>query len=136
LARFVDLATVVAVNDYEGQMLQDRTGLSPEAISRRVDALVITRGAEGSVVLRDGKVTDIPAARPEQVLDPTGCGDAYRAGLLFGLMAGADWETTGRVASLMGAIKIGSHGTQNHSLTPESFKEAFVDNYGYDPGLW
>ena len=136
LSRFVELASVVAVNDYEGQMLQDRTGLSPEAISRRVDALVITRGAEGSVVLREGKVAEIPAARPEQVLDPTGCGDAYRAGLLFGLMAGADWETTGRVASLMGAVKVASHGTQNHSLTPESFKEAFVDNYGYDPGLW
>ena len=136
LSRFIDLAAVVAVNDYEGQMLQDRTGLTADEIAARVDALVITRGAEGSVVLQDGAAHDIPPARPEQVLDPTGCGDAYRAGLLFGLMAEADWQTTGRIASQMGAIKVASHGTQNHSLTPESFREAFIENYGYDPGLW
>ncbi len=136
LNRFIDLATVVAVNDYEGQMLQDRTGLTADEIAARVDALVITRGAEGSVILQDGGVREIPPARPQQVLDPTGCGDAYRAGLLFGLMAGADWETTGRIASQMGAIKVGSHGTQNHSLTPGSFREEFIENYGYDPGLW
>jgi adenosine kinase len=136
LSRFIELATVVAVNDYEGQMLQERTGLTAEEIAARVDALVITRGAEGSVVLQDGAVHEIPPARPEQVLDPTGCGDAYRAGLLFGLMAGADWQTTGRIASQMGAIKVASHGTQNHTLTPGSFREAFIENYGYDPGLW
>ena len=135
LKRFVEQATIVAVNDYEGQMLQDRTGLSAEEISRRVDALVITRGGEGSVVLRGGRITEIPTARADGLSDPTGCGDAYRAGLLYGLMVGADWETIGRIASLMGAIKISSHGTQNHSFTPESFKTRFNENFGYDPGL-
>jgi len=135
LARFIEQASVVAVNDYEGQMLQERTGLSAEQISQRVDALVITRGSEGSVVIRDGQVTEIPTARPSAVTDPTGCGDAYRAGLLYGLMAGADWETTGRIASLMGAIKISSHGTQNHRLNPDDFRERFVENFGYEPGV-
>jgi adenosine kinase len=135
LRAFIEQASVVAVNDYEGQMLQERTGLSAEQISRRVDALVVTRGGEGSVVVRDGQVTEIPAARPSAITDPTGCGDAYRAGLLYGLMAGADWETTGRIASLMGAIKISSHGTQNHRLTPDSFRELFVENFGYEPGF-
>ncbi len=135
LRAFIEQASVVAVNDYEGQMLQERTGLSAEQISRQVDALVVTRGGEGSVVVRDGQVTEIPAARPSAITDPTGCGDAYRAGLLYGLMAGADWETTGRIASLMGAIKISSHGTQNHRLTPDSFRERFVENFGYEPGF-
>jgi adenosine kinase len=135
LRAFIEQASVVAVNDYEGQMLQERTGLSAEQISRQVDALVVTRGGEGSVVVRNGQVTEIPAARPSAITDPTGCGDAYRAGLLYGLMAGADWETTGRIASLMGAIKISSHGTQNHRLTPDSFRELFVENFGYEPGF-
>lgn len=136
LSRFIDQATVVAVNDYEAQMLQERTGLAAEQIASRVDAMVITRGSQGSIVLNQGSVIEIPPARPMQVADPTGCGDAYRAGLLYGLMAGADWETTGRVASIMGAIKVGSRGTQNHSLSPESVQETFQDNFGYDPGLW
>lgn len=135
LVRFIEQAMIVAVNDYEGQMLQDRTGLSAEEISHRVDALVVTRGGEGSVVLRGGRITEIPPARTTAVTDPTGCGDAYRAGLLYGLMAGADWDTIGRIASLMGAIKISSHGTQNHSFTTESFRQGFIDNFGYDSGL-
>jgi adenosine kinase len=136
LRRFIELASVVTVNDYEGQMLQERTGLSAGEISARVDAYVVTRGARGSVVMRNGNVLEVPPARPREVVDPTGCGDAYRAGLIFGLMAGADWETTGRIASVMGAIKVAFHGTQNHSFTPESFRECFRENFGHDPGLW
>jgi adenosine kinase len=135
LKRFIEQATIVTVNDYEGQMLQERTGLSAEEISQRVDALLITKGSEGSVVLRDGQSSEIPVARVDTLVDPTGCGDAYRAGLLYGLMAGADWETTGRLASLLGAIKIGSPGTQNHLFSPESVKQGFIENFGYDPGL-
>ncbi len=136
LRRFIEMASVVTVNDYEGQMLQERTGMSAAEISRQVDAYIVTRGAQGSVVIRGGAMLEVPAATPRQVLDPTGCGDAYRAGLLFGLMAGADWETTARVASLMGAIKVACHGTQNHSITPESFKESFRESFGRDSGLW
>jgi len=136
LTQFVEMASVVTVNDYEGQMLQERTGLSAEQISARVDAYVVTRGSQGSVVIRSGKVLEIPPALPQQVVDPTGCGDAYRAGLLFGLMKEADWETTGRIASLMGAIKVASPGTQNHAVTPESFSEAYRENFGQAAGLW
>jgi adenosine kinase len=136
LVRFLDLASVVTVNDYEGQMLQERTGLTAEQISSRVRAYVVTRGAQGSVIIRDGDVLEVPPARPMQVVDPTGCGDAYRAGLLFGLLAGADWDITGRVASLMGAIKVASPGTQNHSASPESLGKAYEENFGQDPGLW
>jgi adenosine kinase len=135
LKTFVDQASIVTVNDYEGQMLMERTELTAYELAERVDALVITRGGEGSVVLHRGKTLEIPAAKASEVLDPTGCGDAFRAGLLFGLMAGADWETTGRLASVMGAIKIASHGTQNHSVDPESLRQHFEKNFGYDPGL-
>ncbi len=135
LKQFVEQATVVAVNDYEGQMLMQRTGWSEAEIADRVDALIVTRGASGSVVHAAGKTLEIPAATAASVVDPTGCGDAYRAGLLHGLMAGADWETTGRIASLMGAIKIESAGTQNHSLDAESFARRFQEQFGFELAL-
>lgn len=135
LARFIELADVVAVNDYEGKMLMQRTGLGEADIAARTRAFIVTRGAEGSVILAEGKRLDIPAAAPESVVDPTGCGDAYRAGLLHGLLHGADWQTTGRIASLMGAIKVESPGTQNHFFDAESFSERFVASFGYAPGL-
>ena len=134
LRAFIEQASVVAVNDYEGQMLQERTGLSAEQISRRVDALVVTRGGEGSVIIRDGGVTEVPVARPSAITDPTGCGDAYRAGLLYGLMNKLDWETTGRIAALMGAIKIEEHGTQNHSFTMAEFETRYMESFGADLG--
>jgi adenosine kinase len=132
LTGFVDQASWVTVNDYEAELLQQRTGLAPGEIARRVKALVITRGGDGSVLFVDGRRLEIPAAKPARIEDPTGCGDAYRAGLLYGLMHGLDWDTTGRVASLMGAIKIESPGTQNHSFTMESFRARFKENFGYD----
>jgi adenosine kinase len=135
LKRFVEQATVVAVNDYEGQMLMQRTGWSEADIADRVDALIVTRGADGSTIHAGDRIFSIPAATPEKIIDPTGCGDAYRAGLLHGLMAGADWETTGRIASLMGAVKIACAGTQNHSIDRESFHRRFVENFGYEPVL-
>jgi adenosine kinase len=135
LTRFIELADVVAVNDYEGKMLSQRTGLSVGEIAARVRAYVVTQGAEGSVILCDGDALKIPAAAAEAVVDPTGCGDAYRAGLLYGLLHDLDWHTTGRIAALMGAIKVESHGTQNHSLDRESFSERFIASFGYDPGL-
>ena len=135
LARFIELADVVAVNDYEGKMLTQRTGLSEAEIAARVDAFIVTRGAEGSIIMTGGERLEIPAAAPEAVVDPTGCGDAYRAGLLHGLLHEADWPTTGRIASLMGAIKVESPGTQNHLFDRESFSERFMASFGYDPGL-
>jgi adenosine kinase len=127
---FVSKATWVAVNDYEGQMLSERTGLTHAEIAARVRALIVTRGAQGSVIYAGGREHVIPAASPDAIVDPTGCGDAYRAGLLFGLMNGLDWETTGRVASLMGAIKVAHAGTQTHSFTMDEFRERFRAAFG------
>jgi adenosine kinase len=135
LERFLELADVVAVNDYEGKMLSQRTGLDEVAIAARLRGLVVTRGANGSTILVDDERHEIPAATATAVVDPTGCGDAYRAGLLHGLLHGRDWPTTGRIASLMGAIKVESPGTQNHFFALESFSERFIANFGYDPGI-
>jgi adenosine kinase len=119
LDQFVAQATWVAVNEYEWQMVQQKTGWSVADVTARVEALIITRGAEGSVIHAGGREIVIPCARANQVVDPTGCGDAYRAGLIHGLLHGLDWETSGRVASVLGAIKIETRGTQNHRFTPE-----------------
>ncbi|EAR21361.1 carbohydrate kinase family protein [Nitrococcus mobilis] len=130
LMRFIDQATWVAVNDYESQLLQERTGLMQEAIAARIQALVVTRGAEGSLVFTDDECLEIPAVTPTAVEDPTGCGDAYRAGVLYGLARGLDWVSTGRIASLMGAVKIAHHGTQNHHFTREWFREHYRQAFG------
>jgi len=135
LEHFVELAEVVAVNDYEGKVLGQRTGMSLDELAARVRALVVTRGGEGSVIYADGRRHEIPAAPVAEVVDPTGCGDAYRAGLLYGLLRDADWPTTGRIASLLGAIKVESHGTQNHFFDPESFSGRFRSSFGYDHGI-
>ncbi len=130
LRQFVEQATWVTVNDYEWQLLKDRTEWDVGDLTQRVKGLIVTRGAEGSVIYTPEAEFNIPAAKPSTISDPTGCGDAYRAGLLHGLMAGYDWLTVGRVASLMGAIKIECHGTQNHRFTREEFQERFQANFG------
>lgn len=130
LKAFIEQATWVAVNDYEWQVVQQRTGWNERQILNHVQALIVTRGAEGSVIhTRNGEIV-IPSARPKEVVDPTGCGDAYRAGLLHGLLQGRDWETTGRIASLMGALKIETRGTQNHRFTPAQFAARYQENFG------
>ena len=131
LTDFIDKATYVCVNDYESQLICDRTGLSPHEIAERVEALIITRGGKGSEIYLPNRRIDIPVADAHEVVDPTGCGDAYRGGLLYGLMNGLDWEVTGRIAALMGALKIEHHGTQNHRFTREEFEERFQESFGY-----
>ena len=123
LKRFVEQATWVAVNDYEWQMIQQKTGWTESDVTQLTEALIVTRGPEGSVIHTKGGPIEIPCAKPEAVVDPTGCGDAYRAGLIHGLLHGLDWKATGRIASLMGAIKIEALGTQNHKFTPAEFKQ-------------
>ena len=130
LRQFVEQASWVTVNDYEWELLKDRTGWDTAEVRSRVSALIVTRGAEGSMIYADDGDIEIPAARPGAVTDPTGCGDAYRAGLLFGLMREWDWPTVGRIASLMGAIKIECHGTQNHSFSMEDFEQRFESSFG------
>ena len=130
LRRFLDLATYVTVNDYEARLLEERTGASVETLARQVQAFIVTRGAEGSTVWSGGVRHDIPTVRPEAVIDPTGCGDAYRAGLLFGIVNGIDWQLTGRLASLLGAIKIARRGAQNHRFTGAEIEARFRDQFG------
>ncbi len=132
LNRFVEQATWLAFNDYEARLMQERTGKTLEELAREVEAVIVTRGGEGSTIFTRSGSLEIPAAKATSLEDPTGCGDAYRAGLLFGLQNNMDWETTGRIASLMGAIKIEQAGTQNHRFTPERFKDRFRENFGYD----
>jgi adenosine kinase len=130
LRAFLDKATWLAVNDYEAQLVQERTGLSPHEMTALVDAVIITRGAKGSRIYTKDREIEIPPAQVSVAADPTGCGDAFRAGLLYGIMNGKDWETTGRIASLMGAIKIESHGTQNHRVTPDELTRRYRANFG------
>ena len=129
LLEFVRMADYVTVNDYECRMLQERTGATLDQLAKQVKAFVVTLGARGSVIHTAGGEIDIPSAKPEKVADPTGCGDAYRGGLLYGIANGLDWALTGRLASLLGAIKIACRGGQNHKFTREEiaarFKEAF-----------
>jgi adenosine kinase len=131
LRDFIGRAAWVAVNDYEASLLAERTGWSLEQIASRVRALIVTRGAEGSWIFADGRRREIPVAKAAQIADPTGCGDAYRAGLLFGLARGLDWEMTGRVAALLAAIKIEQHGTQQHRCGADEFRERFQAEFGY-----
>jgi adenosine kinase len=131
LKRFIEQASWVAVNDYEGQLLQERTGWSAEQIGERVEAFIVTRGGSGSTVYAAGEKLDIPAVRPQQIVDPTGCGDAYRAGLLLGIAEGMSWEDTGRLASLIGSIKIAERGTQNHEFTRASLARDFEAAFDY-----
>jgi len=129
LLEFMQMASYVALNDYEARMLQDKTGYTLQQLASMVKAMAVTEGADGSVIYVDGAPLRIPSVKPTAVLDPTGCGDAYRAGLLYGIAQGLDWNTTGRLASLMGSIKIASRGGQNHQLTREEigmrYREAF-----------
>ena len=131
LKRFIDQATWVAVNDYEGQLLQERTGWSLETIATHVDALIVTRGGSGSSIYADGHEQEIPVVEPTEILDPTGCGDAYRAGLVFGISRGLPWKDTGRLASLIGARKIAHRGTQNHVMNLEDLQQEFAAAFGY-----
>ncbi len=131
LIHFIELATWVIVNDYEAKLIEDKTHLTPALLSEHVDAVVVTKGGKGSIVYVDRQPIEIPPVKPSQVVDPTGCGDAYRAGVIFGLLEGYDWETIGAIASLMGAIKVECAGTQNHRFTMEEFHQRFFDNFGY-----
>jgi adenosine kinase len=128
--RFISIADWLAVNDYEWHLLRERTGWSEADCLKHVKALIITRGGEGSVIHANGKVHHIPCARAREVVDPTGCGDAYRAGLIHGILRGLDWDTSGRIASLMGAFKIAVRGTQNHTFTKTEFADAYRAAFG------
>ncbi|MCB5186566.1 carbohydrate kinase family protein [Methylobacillus caricis] len=125
LLHFIELATYVAVNDYEAQLLQEKTGLTLDGIASRVKALIVTKGAQGSIIYADEQLYEIPCVEALEVVDPTGCGDAYRAGLLYGISQGWDWTVCGRLASVMGSIKIASRGGQNHKPSRDEIQHIY-----------
>jgi adenosine kinase len=131
LTHFIEFATYVAVNDYEAELLTERTGLSLEQIAERVSALIVTRGEQGAEIYTSNERFDIPVVGVDKVVDPTGCGDAFRAGMLYGLTHDMDWMTIGRLSSLMGSIKIASQGGQNHTPTLAEIQERFHKEFGY-----
>ena len=133
LLAFVRQADYLTVNDYEAQLLQERTGKTLAQIAGQVKALIVTLGAKGSEIYAGGKKFDIPCVKPAAVLDPTGCGDAFRAGLLYGITHGLDWAVTGRLASLIGSLKIAQRGPQNHSFTRDSIAALYRENFGAAP---
>jgi adenosine kinase len=133
LAEFIRLAQYVAVNDYEGKLLEERTGRKLAEIARDVEALICTMGAKGSLIFSHGERHEIPIVEAEKVVDPTGCGDAYRAGLLYGISHGWDWPSTGRLSALLGAIKIAQRGAQNHAATRAEIEARFQRAFGYQP---
>jgi len=124
---FLDQATYAIVNDYESEMMLEKTGLSLAELANKVDALIITRGGKGSEIYTEGEKIDIASAPISNAVDPTGCGDAYRAGVLYGLSQGYDWKVCGQIGSLCGAIKIEQAGTQQHTFTSESFRARYLD---------
>ena len=130
LLDFIDKADYIAVNDYEGQMLQDRTGRSLESLANQAKALIITLGAQGSIIYADGKKIEIPCVKPKDIVDPTGCGDAYRAGLLYGIVNNLDWQTTGQLGSLMGSLKIAQKGGQNHRFSRDEIDQYYFESFG------
>ncbi|MBX2847699.1 MAG: carbohydrate kinase family protein [Acidiferrobacterales bacterium] len=130
LIRFVDQANYLILNDYESHMLMDKSALSLDEVASKVEVLVVTKGAKGSVVYVDGESIDIAAAPISAAKDPTGCGDSYRAGMMFGLSKGCDWKTNAQIGALCGAIKVESIGTQKHSFTQEQFAERYQQAFG------
>lgn len=131
LRAFIQQADWVVTNDYEFQMIQERTGMSLDEVAQQVEALIVTRGADGSTIYtREGQEV-IKATAPDRVQDPTGCGDAYRAGLIHGILSEFDLVTCARIGSVMGAIKVAEQGPQNHSPEAGEIEERFFKAYGY-----
>ena len=133
LLEFLDLATYACLNDYETKLLSDRTGHSLEALAARVEALIVTLGAEGSRIHAKGEVIEIPCVEADAVVDPTGCGDAYRSGLLYGIANGWDWKQTGSLAAVMGAIKVAHQGCQSHTPSRDEIGERYRKAFGTQP---
>jgi adenosine kinase len=130
LLQLIAPARALAVNDYEARVVEQKTGKTVEEIARMIDAVVVTRGGDGSSVFTRGGRIDVPSVKPEAVVDPTGCGDAYRAGLLYGMARDWTWEKSARLASLMGSIKIAHRGGQNHRPTREAIAKRFREAFG------
>ena len=122
---FIKQASYIALNDYELQLILDKTNLTLSKLATYVDALIITKGSHGSVIYSKGEEITIDAIPIKEPIDPTGCGDAYRAGLIYGIIRKYDWAKTGRLASIMGSIKIKFQGAQNHKASISEIEKLF-----------
>ncbi len=131
MKEFIENATWIVSNDYESEILQQRTGWSRDRIAGQVEALIVTRGAEGCMVYTGDDEKEIHSAQAEAIKDPTGCGDAFRAGLIHALLNDYDLVTGARLGCIMGAIKIASQGPQNHRPTIDEIEDRFFKAYGY-----
>ncbi len=131
LRAFIEQADYVTVNDYESNLLQERTGWTEKDIVQRVKAYIITQGPRGALIHTPGQAYTVPPAHERRITDPTGCGDAFRAGLIFGIEKGCDWQTIGRIGNLMGALKVEHPGTQNQRFDYEDFAGQFRQQFGY-----
>lgn len=135
LRQCIDGAAMLTVNDYEIELIKQKTHLSQDDIRAMVDVLVVTRGEAGSTIYVDGEVTHVPAATPTKVVDPTGGGDAYRGGLLAGWRHGLSWREAGQLGSLAGTYAIEQFGTQRHAYTVEQFAERYYQNFERTPEI-
>ena len=133
LLRFLELARYACFNDYEAKLACERTGRSLDDLAEKLEALIVTRGADGSYIYTGGRRIEIPCVPPGALVDPTGCGDAYRAGLLYGIVRNWEWERTGRLAAVMGAIKVASRGGQNHAPSRGEIADCFAAAFGGAP---
>ena len=133
LVEFLTLANYACLNDYEAKLLCDRTGKPLEELAALVEALIITLGSEGSRIHTNGQCIEIPCVEADAVVDPTGCGDAYRSGLLYGIANGWDWQRTGSLAAVMGAIKVAHQGCQSHTPTRDEIGERYLKAFGALP---
>jgi adenosine kinase len=131
LFKFIEQASWILLNQQEWAVMAQRTGFSPQQVAKRIRALIITQAIEGAIIHAQGTYYQIPNAIVKAVNDVRGSGDAFCAGLLYGLLKDIDWETTGRIATLMGAIKVEHHGSQTHTFTLDAFKARFRKNFGY-----
>ena len=129
----LEMATYCTLNDYEAQMMCEKTGRRIEDLAGDVEALIVTRGGEGSQIFAEGQRFDIPCVKADELVDPTGCGDAFRGGLLYGIANEMGWARTGRLASVMGSIKIASRGGQNHTPSRDDIAARYAAAFGEKP---
>ena len=126
---FFATANYVAANDYEAKMLSEKTGKTTEEMASLVEAFVVTKGEHGSAIYTGGECIEIPAVKVSKPIDPTGCGDAYRAGLIFGIINNLEWQKVGKLSSLLGALKVESKGPQNHIFDLGKIQKIYVDTF-------
>lgn len=135
LLQGIEGAKILIMNDYEFEMAKKRTNLTDTDIRQMVETLIITKGEHGSIIYAEGQAYQIPAAKVDRVVEPTGGGDAYRAGLITGMMRGYPWPVCGRLGSVAAAYVLEQHGTQRHSYTRQQFAERFKQNFNEIPEL-